>query len=196
MKIDHPLLSVTGGLEGVVLQVLAGTTEVIALGDIHRLAGTASKSGVRKAIIRLVSNGIVDAVPGGYTLNREHLASSAIVQLAGLRGLLFERIREVVTNWPNEVHLVGIFGSLARGVGDEKSDIDVLVIGDDVAEGTVGHLAEQVQRWTGNVCHVVALTRKELDEVKRRKESILESWRQDLVVVHGDKSVLSQNVRA
>ena len=52
MDTRQPLRSVTGGLEGAVLEVLAGTTEVLPLKDVHTLVGSASKSGVRKEIGR------------------------------------------------------------------------------------------------------------------------------------------------
>ncbi|NCX32321.1 MAG: hypothetical protein EBX18_07425 [Actinobacteria bacterium] len=57
MHVGRPLLSVTGGLEGSVLEALAGVVGPLSLNDIHRRAGNASKSGVRKALLRLESGG-------------------------------------------------------------------------------------------------------------------------------------------
>lgn len=186
-------MSITGGLEGVALEVLAGTTGVLSLGDVHRLAGTASKSGIRKALMRLVANGVVDFVPGGYTLNREHLACDAVLQLAGLRGKLFDRIRDELGSWESDIVLAGVFGSVARGEGDESSDIDLLIVGTGVSADSVGALSGRVFRWTGNECHVVVLTPAELKASKRANEQIVEFWRQDLVVLFGDATVLSRS---
>jgi len=190
MKTAHPLMSVTGGLEGAVLEVLAGTTAPLGLGDVHRLVALASKSGVRKALLRLVANGIVDIVPGGYVLNREHLAAPAIVELAGLRRTLFDRITTEIRSWKTRVLLAGVFGSAARGNGDAHSDIDLLVVAERLPDGAIGDLANRVQRWTGNECHVVVLTSKELDHAKKKREPIVDSWRQDLIVLLGDRSLL------
>ncbi|MFM8508409.1 MAG: hypothetical protein ACKOBR_12110, partial [Actinomycetota bacterium] len=59
MHLGAPMLSVTGGLEGAVLEVLAGTDTPLPLGNVHRLIHSASKSGVRKALLRLADGGVV-----------------------------------------------------------------------------------------------------------------------------------------
>lgn len=183
-------MSVTGGLEGAVLEVLSGSSTPLSLGAIHRLAATASKSGLRKAIIRLATSGIVEQVPGGYVLNREHLATSAVMELASLRSTLLNRIENEVRGWNVHVDLCGIFGSFARREGDEASDIDVLVIADELPEDAIGQLSSRVQRWTGNACHVVVLTSMELEKLKKKREPILDSWRQDLIVLSGERSII------
>jgi predicted nucleotidyltransferase len=190
MKLSHPMMSVTGGLEGAVLEVLAGTTSPLGLGDVHRLAAVASKSGVRKALLRLVDSGIVHVVPGGYVLNRDHVASGPIIDLARLRGVLFERITAHIRGWRSRVELAGVFGSLARREGNEDSDIDVLVVADSVPDGAVGGLAAHVEKWAGNECHIVVLTRKELERAKKKREPIVDSWRKELVVLLGDRSLI------
>lgn len=190
MRTDCPSMSVTGGLEGAVLEVLSGSFIPLSLGAIHRLAATASKSGLRKAILRLVSNGIIDQVPGGYLLNREHLAISAVLELASIRSTLFDRIVNEVQGWNVHIELCGIFGSFARREGDEASDIDLLVIADQLPENAIGQLADRVQRWTGNACHVVVLTMQELEKVKTKREPILDSWCQDLIVLSGEQSII------
>jgi predicted nucleotidyltransferase len=183
-------MSVTGGLEGAVLEVLSGSLTPLSLGAIHRLAATASKSGLRKAILRLTMNGIVDQVPGGYLLNREHLALPAVMELASIRSTLLDRISNEVRSWNVPVELCGVFGSFARRDGDETSDIDLLVIAEDLPEDAIGRLSDRVQRWTGNACHVVVLTAQELEKVKTKREPILDSWRQDLVVLSGERSII------
>ncbi|MEY3618295.1 MAG: hypothetical protein RL726_993 [Actinomycetota bacterium] len=190
MKVNHPFMSITGGLEGGVLEVLAGTTGTLSLTEIHRRFAAASKSGIRKSLMRLVAGGIVDAVPGGYRLNREHVAAGAIESLASLRGQLFERISAEVATWTSKVALVGVFGSVARGEGDEHSDIDVLVVADDLPEFVTGDLAAKVRRWTGNECHVLTLTRREMEDAKSANEPIVQSWKVDLVVLGGDRAIV------
>ena len=191
MDTRHPLRSVTGGLEGAVLEVLAGTTEVLPLKDVHALVATASKSGVRKALHRLVENGVVDAAPGGYRLNRDHLACDAIVELAQLRSTLFSKIATEIKRWKATIAVAGVFGSVARKDGDANSDIDLLVVGEKIPDGAIGALAQKVERWTGNTCHIVVLTKKELRSAQRRGEPIVKSWRRDLVVLCGDRSTLT-----
>lgn len=183
-------MSVTGGLEGAVLEVLSGSLTPLSLGAIHRLSVTASKSGLRKAILRLVSSGIIDQVPGGYLLNREHLALPAVLAMASIRSTLLNRISDEIRGWNVHIELCGIFGSFARQEGDEASDIDLLVIAEELPEDAIEQLSGRVQRWTGNVCHVVVLTMQELERVKTKGEPILGSWRQDLIVLSGNRSII------
>lgn len=46
---------------------------------------------------QLVEHGVVEEVPGGFRLNRDHLAADAIVSLASLHGALVERLRHWAT---------------------------------------------------------------------------------------------------
>jgi hypothetical protein len=73
-------------LDGPVLVVLAATTAPLSLAEVHRRAGEGSKSGIRRVLLRLVSESVVHEVPGGYLLNREHLVAPAVELLANLYG--------------------------------------------------------------------------------------------------------------
>lgn len=192
MKTSHPISSVIPTVDGLVLEVLAGTTGPLNLVTIHSLARDASVSGIRKALLRLVNTGVVEHVAGGYSLNREHLAAPAVIALAGLRKELMVRIAHSVSSWRPQPDLVGIFGSAARREGDDESDIDILAVteGPEAPE-QAGELAQQVQRWTGNRCQVVTVGKDDLRRLRRHKEPLLSSWEQDLVVITGDRSALN-----
>ncbi|HWH32494.1 MAG TPA: nucleotidyltransferase domain-containing protein [Egibacteraceae bacterium] len=178
-------------LDGPVLAALAGTTQPLSLTRVRAVAGRGSLAGVRRVLLRLVDAGLAEAVPGGYVLNREHVAAPAVVALAGLHGELSARLRGAVAQWDGDCQLLGLFGSAARRDGDETSDIDVLLVspsGDarDFAEA----LAADVERWTGNHGHIVVVTPAQLEGMRRVDEPILESWRRDLIVVLGSRSAL------
>lgn len=194
MNTADPIRSIVPSLDGPVLQTLTGSTAPLRLSDVHGLVGSASISGVRKVLVRLVEAGLVHHVPGGYLLNRDHVAAPAVLMLAGLRSELFERIAAVVTQWRPQPALVGVFGSMARREGDEDSDIDLLVITEDSAgPERTGELAEQVGRWTGNPCHIVEVSTADLKRLRRRKEAILGEWERDLVVISGDRDALRRS---
>lgn len=158
---------------------------------VHRLAGRGSLTGVRRVLVRLVGTGIVVEVPGGYLLNRDHVATPAIEALAQLWTALFERIEKSVSAWPEHPPLVGIYGSAARRDGDEDSDMDLLVVSDtpDAADHSA-ELAQAVQRWTGNPTHVVTVSRKDLRRMRRAREPILAEWERYLVVIAGSRDAL------
>jgi predicted nucleotidyltransferase len=191
MDVGSPISSVIPSLDGVVLAALAGTSAPMNLSRVHEVGGRGSLSGVRRVLVRLVGTGIVLEVPGGYVLNRDHVAARAVESLASLWGDVFDRIRSDVGDWPESPRLVGVFGSAARRDGDEDSDIDLLVVSDaaDAAERT-SELAGCIERWTGNATHVVTVGSKDLRRMRRAREPILAAWDQDLVVIVGRRDVV------
>jgi len=190
MNLRSPISSIIPSLDGAVLGALSGVQTPLTLSEIHRLVDHGSLSGVRLVLQRLVAAGVVHDVPGGYELNREHLAAPAISLLATLHGRLIERIREETERW-DDVELIGLFGSAARRDGGEKSDIDLLVVSrSSLAEELVEDLARRIERWTGNRAHVFALTKERLRELDRVGEPLVQSWRDELVVIVGNERVL------
>lgn len=191
VDVSSPISSVIPSLDGPVLGALAGTTTPLNLTQIHRLTGRGSLAGVRLVLVRMSAAGIVTQVPGGYLLNRDHVACRAIESLAQLWSVCIDRIRATVAEWPEAPALVGIFGSAARRDGDELSDIDLLVVSNDAdADHRSADLAEAVQRWTGNAAHVVTVAPADLRRMRRAREPVLDEWDRDLVVIAGSPAVL------
>ena len=191
MDVSNPVSSVIPSLHGAVLVVLAGSTAPRSLADVHLQVPGASKSGVRLALLRLVEDGVVLHAPGGYMLNREHLAAPAVVLLAQMRSELLHRIGTMVDEWEAEPLLVAAFGSFARRDGDAESDIDLLLVTRAKnADEQAGELSERVRAWTGNECHVMALTPADIRRMRRSKESILMEWDRDLEPIRGTCDVL------
>ncbi len=144
-------------------------------------------------LLRMLDEGLVLEVPGGYLLNRDHLAAPAVELLATLHGELANRIRGAVEEWSTAPLLVGLFGSAARRDGDANSDIDVLVVSDDPdLDDRVDDLADQIRRWTGNRAQVIGRTPKEISRLRRAKEPILAEWARDLVVIVGERAALGK----
>lgn len=191
MDVSMPITTVVPSLDGPVLAALVRTTVPLSLAAVHEGAGRGSKSGVRSVLLRLVDEGVVLAVPGGYVLNREHVAAPAIELLATLHGELVDRLRSTVEEWPVAPSLVGLFGSAARRDGDAASDIDVLVVSDDPdLPDRIDELSDLIRRWTGNGAHVIGRSTSEVRRLRRAGEPILAEWTRDLLVITGDRSVV------
>ena len=188
-----PLRSVVPTLDGPVVAVLATTTAPLSLAEVHRRAGGGSKSGIRRVLLRLVTEGLVHEVPGGYVLNRDHLAAPAVELLANLHGELAARIRDEVDTWSPAPRLVGLFGSAARRDGDATSDIDVVVISDDADSDDVDRLRRRIESWTGNTAQIIALSPADLRRLRRAKEPIVTAWDRDLAVISGDRQALKSS---
>lgn len=191
MDVAMPITTVVPSLDGPVLAALAATNAPLGLGTVHARAARGSKSGIRSVLLRMVAEGLVLEVPGGYVLNRDHVAAPAVELLAALHGELTNRICAAVDAWPISPMLVGLFGSTARRDGDTHSDIDVLVVSDDPElADRVDELAEQIRRWTGNRAQVIGRPPKEIARLRRAKEPILAEWTRDLIVVAGERAAL------
>lgn len=194
MDIAHPIRSVVPSLDGIVLEVLAGTTRPLSRRQIARIAGTGSESGIRLALLRLAEQGVVLADDRGnavyYTGNRRHLAWPAIELLAGLRSRLRERVAAEIAALPIRPLHASLFGSAARGDGDTSSDVDILLVRPGDADGEtwdaqVEHLRAGVEAWTGNRCQVFETTRERLAEHAAARDPLLEAWLTEGVLLAG-----------
>lgn len=185
MDLSDPTRAVTPTLDGPVLAVLATAGRPLTVGEVAAQAARGSEIGIRRSLVRLVDQGIVRATIVGrnrvHELNREHVAAAVADVMAGLRLELWRRLREELAGWDPPALYAAVFGSAARGDGDESSDIDVLLVharfaGDVTERRTASHdpvfttadperwhvqvdrLRALVQRWTGNPLQVVELS--------------------------------------
>lgn len=190
MNIASPISSVVPTLDGPVLEVLAGSAVPLSLSEVHRRASRGALSGTRRVLQRLVIEGVVLDVPGGYLLNREHVAADAIEALVTIRARFLSRLHAEVASWSYQADLVGIFGSFARRDGGSRSDIDIVIVGEErCPDDVLDELASLVITWTGNRAQIVAITPSELRAMRSVDEPILAEWHRDLEVVYGNAAV-------
>jgi predicted nucleotidyltransferase len=92
---------------------------------------------VHRELTRLVDAGLVTATPVGkqrrYEANRE---SPLFPELHGLVlktvGLV-EPLRRALSPFGSQIRAAFVYGSVAKGADTARSDIDLMVVGDDVA---------------------------------------------------------------
>jgi predicted nucleotidyltransferase len=102
-----------------------------------------------------------------HELNRDHVAAEAAILLADLRLGLWERFRSELGSWKVKPLYAAVFGSATRGDGDQRSDIDLLLVRPNRAvamdrwEVQLDSLRELVQRWTGNHLQIIDLSERE-----------------------------------
>jgi predicted nucleotidyltransferase len=132
MDLSDPTRSVTATLDGPILAVLAAAGKPLTVGDIAREAARGSEIGIRRSLARLVEQGTVRATLMGrnqvHELNRDHVAAPIADLLAGLRNELWKRLRDELCSWRPTPLYACVFGSAARGDGDDASDIDLLLV--------------------------------------------------------------------
>jgi predicted nucleotidyltransferase len=185
MDFAHPFRLVSPTLDGDVLTVLAGADEEFSGRRIHRLLGHGSEAGVRKAVERLVDQGVVLRIQAGraklYRLNRRHLGAPGIELLAAVRTELIARLREAIAGWQVAPRCAALFGSAARGEAGPGSDLDLLVVRPaDIEEEAppwreqLASLERDATAWTGNDARIVELAEGELVGAERLLEQVLD----------------------
>lgn len=195
MESENPLAVVTPTLDAAVLRALAATTGAATGAHVHRMAGAGSPDGVRRVLARLVLQGIVLAEDHAhatlYRLNRDHVATDAILELTRLKGKIVDRIRGEIDEWTLSPLHASLFGSFARGDGDVDSDIDILLVAPTSEINETGWaeqvdaLARHIQLWTGNMAQALDTTPETVQLMLRGADPLIESWRADAVHLAG-----------
>jgi predicted nucleotidyltransferase len=196
MDLTFPAHAVVSTLDAEVLLTLAGTTLPMTGNQVRRVAGKGSLRGVQLVLQRLERHGLIDVLEAGssnlYSLNRDHVATPAVLALVDLRGQLFKRISDEMNTWSIQPIAAAVFGSAARGDGGLESDIDLFIIrppevlddnpqwGDQIAA-----LSTLVRRWSGNAASAIQATPAQVSEMLSRNEPIVESLRRDAISLLG-----------
>lgn len=202
MDISHPMKSVIPSAQGEVLAVLARTTSSLTGRQIAGLTeGRVSQKRVSDILNTMTGAGIVLRQVAGsahlHTLNREHLAADAIVQLASVRDRLIGRIIDEVQAWRSPAEGVWLFGSVARGDGGPDSDVDILVVRNDDVEAAdalwlnqLDALAQAVAGWTGNDCRIVEYSAGEITRLIGDEDPLVRSICSEGIRIAGRRSLL------
>ncbi len=99
------------------------------------------------------------------TFNRDHILAPFIVRIAGLRDEHLADLAGILTEEAPWATRAILFGSLARGDADERSDIDLLLVRDDTTPEQdtppAEDIATRVNRLTGNPCNILHYTAAE-----------------------------------
>jgi predicted nucleotidyltransferase len=189
MNLASPLSDVVPGARAAILATLAQLAVPVTVRALSRHAGV-SPQGTLQVVNDLAVAGLVDVRPAGralmVSLNREHLAADAILQLASLRGRLIDRLKDELEGWRG---LAGawLFGSAARGDGHRGSDIDLLLVADATAtaqwDAACAQLTTSVRAWTGNPVQLVEHTKSSFASLVRRKNPLIAALRADAIAL-------------
>ncbi|MGH2625205.1 MAG: nucleotidyltransferase domain-containing protein [Anaerolineales bacterium] len=202
MDLNRPLSVITPTVDADVLAVLAGAQAAFTGRQVHQVAGRHSERGIRNALHRLCTQGIVHRERVGaadqYRLNRAHLAAPYIEALAGLRDQLLQRISGELDRWAIAPVFAALFGSAARGEMRPDSDIDLLVVREDTVDADdpvwrdqVDALAREVTTWTGNDTRVLEFGAGEVRAGLDAGDAVLLAARDEGIVLHGRLTYLS-----
>ena len=198
MDVSKPFTAISPSVDADVLVVLAGSTKPRSGRELARRAGR-SNTGVQHVLDRLVEYGLVSREEAGrsflYQLNRDHLLASAVEQMVDVRGELVRRLRDEIGAWEIPPVHASLFGSAARGDGDARSDIDLLVVrsadvdpDDERWRGQLDRLADLVRRWTGNNAGIAEVSEGELPRLRKDRPPVVEEVSEDAVDLAGEET--------
>jgi predicted nucleotidyltransferase len=199
MDLEKPYLALLQPVRAKVLLSLHRTVAPMTGREAARRAGV-SQPAALETLGHLVEHGLVHSQAVGsaylYTLNEKHILVEALDAVFSVRTNLVKRMAASVSRWQVQPLHVSIFGSAARGDGDTKSDIDVLVVrppfidGDSDTVGWRGQLdtmIHEIDLWTGNRASLVELSVDELRTLDHERRRILQDIRRDGILVTGTK---------
>ncbi len=201
MDLGAPVLDVAPAVRGALLQALARLEQPVTRRRLATAAGVAP--GNASAVIEeLIKAGLVSETVAGRSsmvvLNRSHLSVGPLLALAGLRGELIRRLRERLSQWP-DLEGAWLFGSVARGDADGESDIDLLIVADDLEapdlHSLLSSLQADVRSWTGNDLQFVEHTPGSWRKLVRSKNPLVEQIRLDGIALAGDTALLLERRR-
>lgn len=109
-----------------------------------------------------------------------------------MRNELLRRLRDTLAGWSPRPSHASLFGSTARGEGDTKSDIDLLVVRpegvgeeDEIWSAQIDELSASVRAWTGNHASIVELSDMEFAQLNRSAPPILAALRTEGIDLAG-----------
>ena len=196
MDLGSPVLDVAPAVRGALLQALARLEQPVTRRRLAAVAGVAP--GNASAVIEeLIQAGLVSETIAGRSamvvLNRDHLAAGPVLALAGLRGELIQRLRERLSAWP-ELNGAWLFGSVARGDANSDSDVDLLIVADDLRSSDLherlSRLQADVRSWTGNDLQLVEHSPSSWRKLVRAKNPLVEQIRLDGIALAGETASL------
>lgn len=156
MDIDHPLLDVSSGVKGHLLQQLLSVNEAVSRRELAALVGVAP--GNASSVIQgLLDSGILLESKLGrasmVSINHDHLGVEVLKQFANVKLLLMKKLKERFQEIDPISH-AWLFGSVARADSNGQSDIDILIISKDLdsewLHEKLAFLDADIRRWTGN----------------------------------------------
>jgi predicted nucleotidyltransferase len=139
----------------------------------------AGRGTVQRLLARLTASELVDRVPVGKRhLYRANTRSPLFPELHGLLVKtvgLADPLRGVLVPFRRRIRFAIVYGSIAKGTERAGSDIDVLIVGDDIALEDLLEAFEPVERQVGRRIHPTLYTSRDYERRRREGNSFLTS---------------------
>ncbi len=125
----------------------------LSTSDVIRLAKSGTGA-VHRELRRLANSGLLKVTVVGnqrrYRANRESPIFEELHKLILKTAGLVEPLKKALSNYQDRIRTAFVYGSVARGEDTSRSDIDLLIIGDDLtyADNLRGASGDRKSPWT------------------------------------------------
>lgn len=176
-----------------VLALLFGQPErVFQMSELLELVSS-GVGAVHRIVTRLVRSGLVNEDVMGRTKFYQANADSPVFY--ELHGLVIKTValtiplRSALAPFMGSVCVAFIYGSVARGTDHASSDIDIMIIGEDLSYTDILNAVQPVEAETGRTISVKILTREEWNKkVSDHNPFIERVLRQPMIFLKGSEN--------
>ncbi|WP_375491923.1 nucleotidyltransferase domain-containing protein [uncultured Jatrophihabitans sp.] len=195
MQLDRPLAVITSSVDGDVLTAMAHRRAVRSTaGQLQYYLKRHSVEGIRRSLKRLEEQGVVQSRRSGnthaYVLNREHLATAAIVELASQRERFVECLAIEFAKWQTPPAYAALFGSTVSDAMRPQDEINLFIAYADGIQRELDEqidvLAQNIRAWTGNRANIATMADGEA--ARRTDDELLLTVRWNGQCVYGSSS--------
>jgi predicted nucleotidyltransferase len=163
-------------------------SELIALAE-------GGSGAIQRELARMASSGLVTAKSIGnqkhYQANPQSPIFGELCGIAQKTVGLADPLRETLAPLATRIRAAFVYGSVAKRTDTASSDIDLMVISDDVSYGDLFEAIEAATARLGRSVNPTIFTPRELHKRKARKDAfVTRVLAQPLIWIIGDESAL------
>ena len=188
------------------IRVLARATDSLSGREVARRAALTPR-GALEALRQLAAAGVIDervtSSQSLFALRRDTLVYKSLVAslveaeqawTATLLHALREHVRRVATRAGGKPRWAGLFGSVARGDDDARSDIDIAMIAGDDAHASAlrsahADMAGEITESIGRRVSVIVLAPAQLRKLAKLNDPLVTALRTESRRLIGDRSL-------
>lgn len=146
---------------------------------------------VQRELERLAQSGILKSRADGnrrlYQANRDSPIFNELSQIILKTTGLVEPIRDALKQLQNKIHFAFVFGSVAKGLDTASSDIDLMIVGEDLSYSEIFNAIQRAEKILGRPINPNLMTLAEWEQKLSDENSfVVGISQQPKFIIQGD----------